>query len=315
MEPMRIIYGIGETVYDIIFKDGSPQAAKPGGSVLNAMVSLGRTGLPVSFIGEYGTDDVGSLIDSFLKENGVDTSRVYRYADANTSLAMAFLDKNNDAHYTFYKEKPGKRLDIVFPMTTGDDILLFGSFFAVAPEVREKLLGFVRGAAKAGTLIIYDPNFRSAHLQELSRLKPFILENMKLASLVRGSDEDFRNIAGAENAEEAWEFVREHCSCLVYTASSEGVYVRTKSFSGKFPVKNINPVSTIGAGDNFNAGMAAAIYNKGITKGDLTKMGEDQWKKVVGAGVDFATEVCLSYENYIGFAFANRYFSASSDHI
>ncbi|MCU0457311.1 MAG: PfkB family carbohydrate kinase [Bacteroidales bacterium] len=312
---MRKIFGIGETVYDIIFKDGSPQAAKPGGSVLNAMVSLGRTGLPVSFTGEYGLDDIGCLIDDFLKENGVDTSLVYRYADANTSLAIAFLNENNDAHYTFYKEKPGKRLDTVFPTTTGDDILLFGSYFAVAPDVREKLLGFIRGAAEAGTLIIYDPNFRSAHLQELGHLKPYILENMKLASLVRGSDEDFHNISGARNAEEAWGFVREHCSCLVYTASSKGVSVRTKSFSGEFPVKKIKPVSTIGAGDNFNAGMATAIYNNGITRDDLSKMGEEQWKKIVGAGVDFASEVCLSYENYISFAFAKRYFSASNDHI
>ena len=101
---MRKIYGIGETVYDIIFKDGAPQAAKPGGSVLNSMVSLGRTGLPVSFISEYGRDDVGSLIDRFLNDNGVNTSSVYRYNDANTSLALAFLDEKNDAHYTFYKD-------------------------------------------------------------------------------------------------------------------------------------------------------------------------------------------------------------------
>lgn len=304
---MRKIYGIGETVYDIIFKDGAPQAAKPGGSVLNAMVSLGRSGLPVSFIGEYGIDDVGSLIDTFLKDNGVDTSRVSRHPDANTSLAIAFLDEKNDAHYTFYKEKPRKRLDIVFPETTADDILLFGSFFALATEVREKLLNFVRSAAEKGTLIIYDPNFRSPHLPELNRLKPFIIENMKLASLVRGSDEDFRNIAGAENVDEAWEFVKDHCCCLVYTASSEGVYVRTKSYSSIFPVKKISPVSTIGAGDNFNAGMAAAIFNRGIIIDDLSKMGEEQWKKIVGAGVEFASEVCLSYENYISKEFAANF--------
>ncbi len=112
---MRRIYGIGETVYDIIFKDGAPQAAKPGGSVLNSMVSLGRTGLPVSFISEYGKDDVGSLIDRFLNDNGVNTSTVYRYNDANTSLALAFLDEKNDAHYTFYKDFPGKRLMWIFP--------------------------------------------------------------------------------------------------------------------------------------------------------------------------------------------------------
>lgn len=38
---MRQIYAIGETLYDIIFKDGQPQAGKPGGAMLNSTVSLG----------------------------------------------------------------------------------------------------------------------------------------------------------------------------------------------------------------------------------------------------------------------------------
>ena len=96
---MRKIYGIGETVLDIIFKNGQPQAAKAGGSVLNSFVSMGRIGLPVSFISEYGIDDVGNLIDNFLKENGVNTSGVYRFIDGSTSLALAFLDHKSDAHY------------------------------------------------------------------------------------------------------------------------------------------------------------------------------------------------------------------------
>ena len=39
----RTLAGIGETVLDIVFKDNQPQTAVPGGSVFNAMVSLGRT--------------------------------------------------------------------------------------------------------------------------------------------------------------------------------------------------------------------------------------------------------------------------------
>ncbi|MCX6334010.1 MAG: PfkB family carbohydrate kinase [Bacteroidia bacterium] len=312
---MRKIYGIGETVFDIIFKDGSPQAAKPGGSVLNAMVSLGRTGLPVSFISEYGSDDVGSLIDKFLNDNGVNTSYAYRYDDANTSLALAFLNEKNDARYTFYKDFPEKRLNIEFPDAGKEDIVMCGSFYAVWAEIRPQFMGFIKSAEANGALILYDPNFRKSHVSEIDKLKPLIVENMKMAGIVRGSDEDFRNMFGAGNADEAWDFVKNHCNCLVYTASGEGVFVRTKSFSGRFPVKKINPVSTIGAGDNFNAGMMAAIYNNGITRDELAAMGEEKWKKVISTGVEFATEVCLSYENYIGFAFASRYFSASSDHI
>ena len=63
---MKKIYTIGETVYDIIFKNCQPIAAKAGGSMLNSSVSLGRLGLPVSFISEIGKDQVGGFIFVFL---------------------------------------------------------------------------------------------------------------------------------------------------------------------------------------------------------------------------------------------------------
>jgi fructokinase len=302
---MRKIYGIGETVLDIIFKDGQPQAAKAGGSVLNSIVSMGRMGLPVSFISEYGVDDVGRLIDNFLKINGVNSSYVHRFHQGSTALALAFLDEKNDAHYTFYKDFPGKRLDIEFPVIEKDDIIQCGSFYAIWPEIREKFKRFIHGAKERGALIIYDPNFRKTHLSELDTLKPLIIENMQMASLIRGSDEDFKNIFGVNDADEAWEVVKNYCKCLVYTENSEGVYVRTTSFSGKFPVQKITPVSTIGAGDNFNAGMITSIYCRKIKKEQLEKLIELEWSKVITTAVAFATHVCLSYENYISPEFAN----------
>jgi fructokinase len=303
---MRKIYGIGETVLDIIFKDGQPQAAKAGGSVLNSVVSMGRMGLPVSFISEYGQDDVGVLIDGFLKDNGVDTSSVHRFHDGSTSLALAFLDDKNDAHYTFYKDFPEKRLDIDFPVIEKDDIVQCGSFYAIWPEIREKFKKFIRTAKDKGALVLYDPNFRKTHVSELAILKPLIIENMKMTSLLRGSDEDFKNIFGAVNIDEAWEVVKEYCKCLVYTANVEGVYVRTPSFSGKFPIKKIKPVSTIGAGDNFNAGMTTSIFQNDIKNGQLEQLTEKEWTKIISTAVDFATHVCLSYENYISKEFAKE---------
>ena len=47
---MRKVIGIGETILDIIFRNGQPTAAVPGGSVFNGVVSLARAGVPVSFI-------------------------------------------------------------------------------------------------------------------------------------------------------------------------------------------------------------------------------------------------------------------------
>jgi fructokinase len=303
---MRKIYGIGETVFDIIFKNEQPQAAKAGGAMLNSTVSLGRLGLPVSFISEYAGDNVGRIIDSFLSENGVGTSYVDHYKDGKTKLALAFLNERNDASYTFYQDYPEKRLNIDFPELRKDDILLCGSIYAITGEIRKKFMDLIIRAKENGAIVIYDPNFRPTHSSDLETLMPMIIENMQTAKLIRGSDEDFKNIFGAKTPDEAWDVVRKYCNCLVYTANAEGVYVRTVSYTGRFAVKAIKPLSTIGAGDNFNAGMMAAIYLNQITSDQLDKMSEDKWSKVISMGVDFATNVCLSYDNYISLEFAEE---------
>ncbi len=304
---MRQIYAIGETLYDIIFKDGQPQAGKPGGAMLNSTVSLGRIGLPVSLISEYAGDDIGNLIDLFLKGNGVKTGFVDRYTNGKTALAIAMLNEKNDASYTFYKHYPERRLEMIFPSVNSDDIILCGSIYAITPEIRTRFVQFIKGSSENGGIVIYDPNFRNAHASELDQLKPLIIENMKMASIIRGSDEDFKNIYNAGSPDSAWDIVKNYSDCMVYTASADGVYVRTPSFTGRFPVKKINPVSTIGAGDNFNAGMIAAIYKNGITRDELDKMGEEKWERIVSTGVGFASDVCMSYENYISDEFADKF--------
>jgi fructokinase len=191
-------------------------------------------------------------------------------------------------------------------MIMKDDIILCGSIYSVTSEIRKKFTDLINKANGNGAIVIYDPNFRPTHSADLEKLKPMIIENMKESKLIRGSDEDFKNIFEANTPDEAWDIVKKYCNCMVYTANSQGVYVRTVSYSGKFAVKAIKPVSTIGAGDNFNAGMMAAIYLNKISSDQLDKMGEKEWSKVVSLGVDFATNVCLSYENYISMEFAEE---------
>ena len=304
---MRKIYGIGETVLDIIFKNDNPQAATPGGSVLNSLVSMGRIGLPVSFISDYSSDDVGEIIERFLKNNGVDTSSVHRFHKGNTSLALAFLDENNDAHYTFYKNKPDERIDIKLPEIEKGDIVQYGSFYAIWTEIRRRFRNYIRDARDAGAIVFYDPNFRKAHISELVKLKPLIIDNMEISNLIRGSHQDFRNIFGTESADETWRITKNYCSCLIYTASEDGVYVRTPSFSAKFPVRKITPLSTIGAGDSFNAGIITSLYDRGIMAEQIRELTETEWEEIISVAVNFATDVCLSYNNYISELFANEY--------
>jgi fructokinase len=304
---MRNIYAIGETVLDILFKNQLPVTAKAGGSCLNSAVTLGRLNLPVHFIGEYGMDEVGNIIDTFLKQNQVSTKYVYRYYGGKSTLALAFLNDNNDASYDFYKIYPEKRLDVQFPELKQDDIVLFGSFYAITLEVRQKLMDFIREANKKKAIVIYDPNFRKHHLHELPKLKPLILENMAHANIIRGSNEDFSFILGADNADEVYHEVSKYCRNLLYTANRQGVYVRSLKTSVTSPVITIEPVSTIGAGDSFNAGIVYSLYRHNIGYHDIENLSESIWANLVKTAVEFATHVCMSYDNYISDEFAAGY--------
>lgn len=304
---MRKVYTIGETVLDIIFRDNQPFAAKAGGACLNSAVSLGRLDVPVEFIGEYGLDEVGNFIDHFLKDNNVSTEYVYRYFDGKSALALAFLNEKNDASYDFYKIYPKKRFRIKFPNINQDDIVLFGSFYAITSEVRDVMIKFIEDANKSKAIVMYDPNFRKQNLHELPKLKPLIIENIAHSNILRGSNEDFSFVFGTRNEEDTYELLKDKCPIILYTASTKGIFLKTPKVSKKYDIKSIEPLSTIGAGDNFNAGIVYSLIKNGITFKGLQNLSEEQWDPIVNTAIDFATHVCMSYDNYIDSDFAVKY--------
>jgi fructokinase len=304
---MPRIFAFGETVYDIIFKNSQPVAAKAGGSMLNTSVSLGRLGLDVEFVSDLGKDLIGNTIISFLAENGVSTNLIERYENRKTAIAIAFLDDRNDASYTFYKDFPENRLfSMKFDFEEGD-IVLFGSFFSLTESVRLVLLRFLNHARAKGCILIYDPNFRKPHLHELEKLKPFILENIALSDLVRASDEDFNLIFGVDNSKDAFKIIRNlGCDNLIYTANSKDVIMMSQENTVVLKVPVIEPVSTIGAGDNFNAGIIWTLSNHGVTKKEMNNLPLHIMENILANGISFSAGVCMSYENYISNEFALR---------
>lgn len=55
----RKVTATGEMALDIVFKDDKPVDAVPGGSALNAIVSLARAGVGTSFVSATGNDYAG----------------------------------------------------------------------------------------------------------------------------------------------------------------------------------------------------------------------------------------------------------------
>jgi len=288
------IFTIGETTYDILFRDGSPVGACSGGSAYNSAISLGRCGLPVSLISTFGHDRVGDLSMAFLVKNGVNGSLIKRF-NGLSRIALAFFDSDNNADYSFYQAS----MDIFpdYPEPLENDILLLGSSFALRDNGREQLIGFLQKAKDAGCIIIYDPNARQP-MEGKPEILNKILENISLATIIKGSDQDFRNIFGLNDGKGVYSRISEN-KILVYTKGSEGAELFSIDYHIATAAKETKVVSTIGAGDNFTAGIVYGLYSHLDNNQSFENLTRLDWEKIMSSGAFFASAVCGSNENYL----------------
>ena len=376
---MKIV-GIGETVFDIVFKDGKPQAAVPGGSVFNAIISLGRTAgaaasasvagasaAGVSASGgtvasstaagcaaprvimatQMGKDNVAEIITGFMRRNNVETTHAICVEGRQSTISLAMLDSRNDARYEFFRDSAMPKFQTPDIEFEPGDILLFGSFFAISPATRLQVRELVARARSQGAIIYYDINFRKGPHGNSPHIKEYIEENCALSTIVRGSSEDIGNIYGECTAEEAYrDHISSLCSNFICTKGADSTEVFSPGLHAIYPVRKIETLSTIGAGDNFNAGVvytlsqlpalaalsapcaasaasvatsacgatpaAGAIHASGATPAcsvipAALTLGKEEWDKIVTTAHLFSAEVCQSYENYVPEDFLKRY--------
>jgi len=306
---MRKVIGIGETVLDIIFKNDEPIGAVPGGSVFNGIISLGRSGVPASFISETGNDRVGKKIIKFLEDNGVNADSVCIYAESKSPLSLAFLNEQNDAEYIFYKDHPHDQLDFVYPDIQPDDIVMFGSYYAVNPVIRPQVAAFLEYAQNKGAILYYDVNYRASHRNEVMKLRANILENLEFADIVRGSAEDFEIMFDQQGADKVYRSqISFYSKNFIYTQGADNVELRAEGgISKQYDVEKIETVSTIGAGDNFNAGFIYGLIKYGITREMIVNgFSEELWDEVIASAMSFSANVCKSINNSVDQTFAEE---------
>ena len=288
-----MIYAIGESLYDLTIRDVHQAGACPGGSMLNTSVSLARYKFPLTFFSEVGNDKTGSLLLQFLRSNNINTESIHVY-DGKTPIALAFIDEKGDAGYEFYGDRPESAPHFAIPQVNPGDLMLFGSTYARQIRNRSNILNMTHKVKSGGGFVLYDPNFRKT-AGGADEIIPFVYENIGLADMVRGSDEDFFNLFGTKSGRDTYTQVQSKgVEILIYTRSRDGVDLFTPWFSKHYEVPEIQVVNTIGAGDNFNAGLLSVLHGY-----KLIPQSEAFWDKAIGEAIIFASEVCAGNNNFV----------------
>lgn len=306
---MRKVIGIGETMLDIIFKNGKPIEAVPGGSTFNGIVSLGRAGVKTVFVSETGNDRVGEYVRDFLRDNNVDTSAINVFQETKSPVSLAFLDNDNNADYIFYRDQKHDHMDFAYPDIQKDDIVVFGSFYAVNPALRPQVSGLLEYARQRGAIIYYDVNFRKAHQADVMKVTPNLIDNLEYADIVRGSKEDFEVLYKKDSAERVYRAETSfYCKRFIYTDGPNPVSVFSNNgFHKEYAMPKTETVSTIGAGDNFNAGFIYGMIKYGVTRDDVEQgLSEEVWDKLIATATAFSADCCKDIFNYISKEFGQQ---------
>ena len=92
---------------------------------------------------------------------------------------------------------------------------------------------------------------------------------------------------------------------FIYTQGADSIHLFAQGGLHKeYPVAPMETVSTIGAGDNFNAGIVYGLIKNNITRNDLESgLAEEQWDAIITTAQQFSADVCKSLFNYVSTEF------------
>ena len=252
---------IGEALIDEVVSDTAPRRSHPGGSPLNVAVGVARLGRPVQFVGRYGSDAYGVLIAEHLKSNSVLSAQPAD--DRPTSVATAVLDPAGGARYTFDLEWDLPGLADALPrLLQGTTLLHTGSIATMLSPGAHEVLAAVERAHPQAT-ITFDPNCRPTIITDVSYAREQAEKFVRLADVVKASDEDLAWLYPDEPVEDsARRWLEMGPAIVVVTRGSKGPWAVAAAGTCEVPAVTVTVADSVGAGDSFMSALIAGLMDR-----------------------------------------------------
>jgi len=264
----------GEALIDVVRRVGDEApTTHPGGGPFNTAIGLGRLGVPVAFLGRLSTDDDGVTLREALAAAGVDLRYVVS-TDDPTTRAIARVDADGHADYSFEVEgtsAPGLT-EADLPPLDDVDIMHLGTLGLVLEPMATSLERLIQ-RARPDQLVMLDLNVRPALVDDLETYRLRLESLAREAAVIKASDDDMAILYPAAAPEKAARgLAATSGAVVVLTLGAHGVVVVDAAGAGAVavPARDVDVVDTIGAGDSFNAALAAWIHTHGgeVPEGD-----------------------------------------------
>ena len=262
-----------------------------GGSVGNVARHLGRLGAGPLFITPLRKDSLGEFLSCEMEKNGVDM----RYAapsDKSNMYCVAVLDQTGErtmfcfvppwADFPRFHEKSFDAVPQIpssGPHTADSDEpdgeILFTSGMAMLDDAENNraVLDFFSRRKASGAKIIFDLNVRAESYGYEGERRRAMEEMIALSDILLGSGADeFSQVTGMEDIRKASEWLLERGAGIVVARNGgkpilvlgsakdnrdrEAASYRIDSL---IPVRPVTPISTLGAGDSFDAKFLSCI--------------------------------------------------------
>ena len=256
----------GDALVDLIVRADGSITAVPGGGPYNSARSVGRLGMPASWIGGLSTDRFGRVLEAGLAGAGVDLSMAQR-TELPTTLALAEIGADGAASYRFYTDATSAPAVLPGPLAAGlpddTDAVLTGTLGLVLEPMATTLEAMV-AALPPDLLLMIDPNCRPSITRDPDAFRARIARVLARADIVKVSTDDLAYLQRGETLTAAigWVLALGPRVILV-TDGAAPVRVLIDGVEHQVVAPAVDVVDTIGAGDTFGGAFLACLVQGG----------------------------------------------------
>lgn len=245
---------------------------KFGGAPANTASGLAKLGVPVNYICKVGADPFGEFLKNGLKSYGVNIDGVVTSPTGTTTLAFVSLTEAGERDFFFIRGVHDKITPAEVELPKSTAIFHFGSLTQTSSMGLKATAKLIQEAAKQKAILSYDPNIREFLWGDLKLAKLVVLDTLKKVNNFKVNEEEAELLsAETDPAKAAAKLFRNNLDILIITLAGKGCYYKTAKFSGYIPTIKIKVVDTTGAGDAFNTGFLAGLFQANKPASQLPK--------------------------------------------